>query len=520
MSSSSIVCHEIIREEFGDLTSMVALQLMKRRFSSLDELERATLLTRQQVRKALVVLIQHQLCLFTEPVQNLATDDPPYYLIDETKVLLRLRMARFMEVAQELFGDEGRKVAQAVYTFGCLSVDEMHKQTLDILACFNMIEEGFLTRVWPDHSRWGLENVGDASVRKNDTYKITPMVVPGTPSTATAAAEQQIDAAASNRPPDVFSKELATSVMLYALNYKKFNLHLRNKMMMDFVTDELNDSSGDIIAALFEHAKKHMADPTENDTLPASLAQLAVLVPEDLARRSDLVLESATSESGFEQKGGLYATLRRYLVLLRSAGIVNMVDRAAGAQTYAVNVLHVRNRMRQRMLEEMVAGRFGAGTARLLRILLARDILPDKELHRIALLPLTETRTRLWELAKAGYIDTELLGGHDDRAPVYLSTDERVWHLDTEHAYAQLLVDVYTTIMRLQMRRQHERDACTNLLAKQDRDDVRENQDLLDDKDKANLDALDAKEERIDVAIERLDSMILLLRDICQPALH
>lgn len=83
-----------------------------------------------------------------------------------------------------------------------------------------------------------------------------------------------------------------------------------------------------------------------------------------------------------------------------------------------------------------------------------------------------------------------------------------------EKCFEELLVDVYRTITNLQQRKEEELLRRSRLLQKLSREDVIANMELLNEIDKAEVAKMDRVVERIETSKDRLDAMVLILRDI------
>ncbi|ORX49903.1 hypothetical protein DM01DRAFT_329174 [Hesseltinella vesiculosa] len=129
MSVEARLCKEIVEEEFGIFPSEVTYQLLIKGRMPLGEIVRFTNLNRRQVRESLTVLIQHGLCYFTEPITSLTARELTYYVIDATKILMRLRMGSILQLTNDTFGEEGQDIVNQIFLNGRMTLDGL-KATL------------------------------------------------------------------------------------------------------------------------------------------------------------------------------------------------------------------------------------------------------------------------------------------------------------------------------------------------------------------------------------------------------
>lgn len=89
-----------------------------------------------------------------------------------------------------------------------------------------------------------------------------------------------------------------------------------------------------------------------------------------------------------------------------------------------------------------------------------------------------------------------------------------LWYVDEDRACSLLLSDVYKAMARNMQRTNVERNKRKQLLDKADRTDVRENPDeYLTKTERHELELWKQREEKLNVALERLDRVAMILRD-------
>ncbi|KAI8074564.1 hypothetical protein BC940DRAFT_230913 [Gongronella butleri] len=376
-----------------------------------------------------------------------------------------------------------------------------------------MANARYLMPVLPEHSRSAVDRLLEAEERETEKYTITTakdLLAIKLAAVASVESELHVDETVGMAKEEDDLNEVDESVF-FTVNYDKYNMLLRNEMIVDFATEKHNRTAGQIIQAFFDHGKKQMKLISEDDTPPATPLHIANLLPVDVAQRNDIVLQHESMSAHQKQTPGLQDIVRAYISLLQAdvAGFVKIKD-GAGANQYTVNLAKLRTTMKRRVLESLLRERFGVATCRVARILMEKGKLDENQVQKLAMLPPKDTREKLGQLQLQGFVDIQEVPKSADRTP---GRSFHLWYISLDKCYEQLLTDVYRTIANLQQRKKHELNQRSALLQKLDREDVRKNFDLLSDHDKAQLDHMNKLIERLETSKTRLDTMIMILRD-------
>ncbi|KAI8092326.1 RNA polymerase III subunit RPC82-domain-containing protein [Gilbertella persicaria] len=298
--------------------------------------------------------------------------------------------------------------------------------------------------------------------------------------------------------------------VFFAVNYDKFNMVFRNDSIVDFATERINRTAGEIVKAFLEYGKDKMKMLKENDSPSATPIHIANMVSKtDIVSRGDISLPKDPLEP---KKGpSLQETVRGYITLLKTdaAGFVKSKDER-GANQYAINFEKLRNTMKRKMVEGLVRERYGVATCRIMRILIERGKLDESQVQKLAMLPPKDTREKLALLKTKGFAEIQEIPRSADRAP---SRCFHLWYVPLDKCYEELLVDAYRAICNLQQRKEYELSIRKRLIDKINRKDVVENPDLLSEGEKKEIANMDKIVERLEVAKSRIDTLIMILRD-------
>ncbi|KAI7872650.1 RNA polymerase III subunit RPC82-domain-containing protein [Spinellus fusiger] len=536
MSQQARLCREIIEEEFGVVVGKVAHHMLLKGRLSLGDLVRYSKFTTRLVKESLVTLIQHGLAFFTESVD--ARREPTFYQVGAEQVLMRLRMMSILQMAGELWKEEGTDICRLLFLNGRMKisgirrwVEEQGKPNKDKMEkytrVFNtMATEQYITAVLPEHSRSAMDRYLAAEEKESEKYTITTSKeLQAIKKAALASVEAELGsqehAGMKRRMDDLVVKqprkrtvavveEMEVEENVYfRVNYERFNMLFRNNCIVDYATERINRTAGQVVHAFFQYGKDKMKMLKEEDSPSATPMHIANLLPADVATRGDIVLQPDLIHPS--KAPSLQDIVQGYISLLKAdtAGFVKSKDER-GASQYAINFSKLRNTLRQKIFEDVVREKLGVATCRILRILIDKGKLDESQVQKLAMLPAKDTREKLAMLNLKGFVEIQEVPRSADRAP---GRSFHLWYVPLDKCYEELLLDVYRSIANLQQRKKEELKKRGRLIDKLNRLDVQENMDLLSEGDKAEIALMENIIERIEVSKKRLDEVIMIFRD-------
>ncbi|KAI8329419.1 RNA polymerase III subunit RPC82-domain-containing protein [Chlamydoabsidia padenii] len=397
-----------------------------------------------------------------------------------------------------------------------------------------MANKRYITAVLPEHSRSALDRLLAAEEKEAEKYTIT-----------TTKELQAIKRAAFDQVQALFNgdemagmkrkavddmdypskryalddlgrqgkkeEELAEvdETIFFTVNYDKYNMIFRNNIIVDFATERVNRTAGQVVKAFFEYGKDSMKSVKEDDTPSATPMHIANLLSPDLLSQGDIILQQDPFEK--TKKPSAQQVVLGYITLLKmdQAGFIKTKDER-GANQFAVNLAKLRESMKRKLLESLLRERLGVATCRIARILIEKGKLDESQVQKLAMLPPKDTREKLAQLNLHGFVEIQEVPKSADRAP---GRSFHLWYVPLEKCYKELLVDVYRVIGNLQQRKKEELELRSRLLEKLNRQDVKENMDLLSDGDKENMANMNKVLQRLETSKNRLDAMVMILRD-------
>ncbi|KAI8973457.1 RNA polymerase III subunit RPC82-domain-containing protein [Mycotypha africana] len=379
-----------------------------------------------------------------------------------------------------------------------------------------LVSSRYIAAVLAEHTRSKMDRYLAATEKETEKYTIMTSKdlqnIKNSVKSQMAAEEETKEVIGMKRKavdPLEYQLEIDERIF-FAVNFDKFNMLFRNESVVDFATERINRTAGEIVKAFFEYGKDKMFSLKENDSPSATPIHIANMVADtDIASRNDISLPKDPIEPN--KKPSLQEIVRGYITLLRTdaAGFIKLKDER-GANQYAVNFEKLRNTMKRRMLEGLIKERYGIATCRILRILIERGKLDETQVTKLAMLKANDAREKLALLKTKGYVEIQEVPRSADRAP---SRCFHLWYVPLEKCYEELLVDCYKTVCNLQQRKTHELKIRKTFIEKINRKDVVENPELLSEEEQKEIANIDKILERIEVSKSRVDSVIMILRD-------
>ncbi|KAI9475417.1 MAG: RNA polymerase III subunit RPC82-domain-containing protein [Benjaminiella poitrasii] len=485
---------------------------------------------------------------FSESVEG--KNEPTFYSLDGERVMMRLRMGSILRDAEDRFGPEASLICKLLFVNGRMRLPSIKKwiteneSKLKLNKCVQvftkLVVQQYIKAVMPENSRSTMDLYLAATEKESEKYTI---MTARELQHVKDAARAQVDAEYSTAetigmkrkaldPHDFQRKRAALDdfgsmldtedendenqgveideSVFFAVNYDKFNMIFRNDSIVDFATERINRTAGEIIKAFLEYGKDKMKMLKEEDSPSATPIHIANLVADtDIVSRGDISLPKDPLEPN--KKPSLQEVVRGYINLLKTdtAGFVKSKDER-GANQFAVNFAKLRNTMKRKLVEGLVRERYGVATARILRILIERGKLDESQVQKLAMLPPKDTREKLALLKLKSFVEIQEVPKSADRAP---SRCFHLWYVPLEKCYEELLVDCYRSIADLQQRKMYELTVRKRLIDKVNRSDVIENPDLLGEAEKKEIENMEKILERLEVSKARIDNVVMILRD-------
>ncbi|RHZ00091.1 hypothetical protein DYB31_004162 [Aphanomyces astaci] len=605
----------LLQEHFGDVVEHVASVLLRADDGgyTLRELVQHALVsppahlqprpTTQHIKTALLKLLQHNLLDIKAtwlPEDSAKKQKLPYivrYELNHDEALLRLRFARYIELARELFGDEGEVIMEELLVNGRIRLD----QSLDAMArnladqrraatgdpdapaadddddeledmkeslkttFLNMAKNRYILRVHPldfnkkkahdfddGEAQYEIPSSSSVTSTGGDSTSTTTIKHKKRKGPANAAADSAVPievqlmmqaengglssladevseavtsesgtkrrrlkraklpavgaASSSSSSPlsndsmpfdsvgeDVSLKEENT---IWRYGGVQLTRELRHRTCIQFAHDSVNVVAEAIVKAMLAHSSPHERDANEATSVPMTARDLFAI---------PAVYDAVPS------KHDRWKMLLNFLTAMcqHPSGMVTKVAaevfdpthavRAGDGGTYSVHMQNIVKTLQRKSIQAFVHEKYGAASARLVRVITEQRQLEQKALGEMALLPAAETRSRLFDMYRDKLLNLQEIPKRTDYNPQFTLY---CWSVDDIRLTRRLVERAQDSIVKLRTRRKDEAESHKDLIARSDQ--------LVEQNDLDKFDRVSRSLDRLDRATLHLDRMLML----------
>ncbi|NXM63615.1 RPC3 polymerase, partial [Illadopsis cleaveri] len=528
------LCSLLLQEHFGEIVEKVGNSLLRTGPRPLRLLVGDTGLLPDQVKKALCVLIQHNLVRYE--VQPRGSVE---YEAQSERILRILRYPRYIYTAKTLYGDPGELLVEELLLHGHLP-----------MSCAVARVADRLTETMEDGKTMDYTEVSSTFVRLADTHFIQrcPIVsespqstkVPPPPAPALAIDEKDMyivprlslvgkgkrrhscneeeegEHKAKRQKQEGGRSETAPDDGIYwQVNLERFHQHFRDQALVSAVASRMDQTSSEVVRTMLRMSEvttasgaSHTQPLSSNEifrSLPAGYNIGKQVLDQYLALLADDPLEFV-GKSG-DSGGGTYTV---------------KVTWGPGASwapphpfTYPSLIL-------------LLLHRFGSRCARIFRLLLRKKHLEQKQVEDFAMIPAKEAKDMLYRMLSENLVSLQEIPKTPDHAP------SRTFYLYTVNVMAaarMLLHRCYKSVANLMERRQHEMQENKRLLDKSQRVEailasmqatgaeaaqLHEVEEMITGPERQQLETLKRNVNKIDASENQVDETIFVLESFIE----
>ncbi|KAF9228785.1 hypothetical protein BS17DRAFT_799459 [Gyrodon lividus] len=524
------LCTQIINSHFGPLTAKVTSTLLTRGRLSLPQLVRFTGLKPRTVRASILVLIQHNILWHAH-----TEDDGEMLEFNTLECLLRLRFGRYVWQAENLFGNTGAEIVQLILDHGKLrppdiisrlSIYDHKSSVMYSQSLYKLVSESYLkpSTILSHHSPRDKRIKYEAEEKAKISGFPTAKELRQAKETAEARLKREEEEAEKvglkrkpkeqigNRPSkkNKVVEDMVDDAVYFRVNFDKFNTHIRNKLIEMAVEERFNHSAALVTRATLKATESKQKSVSDIRSDPTSTAAIAIHIPDD----DDLSSGLATTS----KKPSNASLVKDYLGLLSCADNPTPAGKAASYVSLSDNKVHVEfdiisKRLRRRVLEAVAKERHGDNGVRIVRLLLDVGKMDEKHIAKVAMMASKDVRPLLSALASDFLISTQEVPKSADRNPTRMFY---LWHVDLARAYSTLLGSLYKTLFNIGARKHAEQEESNvkAVLAKRERTDVAQDENLLSRMEREVLTEWERRREMLNVLEMRVEEAVFILRDL------
>ncbi|KAJ3087085.1 DNA-directed RNA polymerase III subunit RPC3 [Quaeritorhiza haematococci] len=522
------LCAAIIREHFGEIAENVCSTLVQKGRQNLGSIVTATKLPVRQVRESLFILVQHHCVRYANTAEGSRMIF--HYLAQIPEILQRDRFPLFVRIAEERFGELGAICVRELLYHGRLNFPTLCENAksnttkasstsflsdLDMEDVFTqMVEERFIIRTEYTDAVSDVDKIlqEEAEAIAKSSTPLTPQEVAKLRKKLAADRQASYDekqSTGSKRkivydfeegPRQKAKEDTVGETKYFRVNYERFLLHCRTESMAELATIRINPSAGEIIRQMMRHCEAKLRGcQIEEKSVPITQTLLSTLINKNIS----LNVEGAYMNSA----------LTEYMETLTVTDVPFLSkDDLRGGGLYTVNILFiaVTNYMRMRLITSVIQEKFGTVALRIWRLLHTKGKLDERQIAKLSMVPVKLAREALYNLLNSHLVilqDVPKTADHSAARTFFL------WGVSVTQSVETLTAECYKILTNLKHRRIKELEKRATLREKLQREDVKENPDLLSAHDKQNVEEMNRVMHMIKASEQRIDKMVMTLRD-------
>ncbi|TEA19790.1 hypothetical protein DBR06_SOUSAS22410019 [Sousa chinensis] len=477
------LCSLLLQEHFGEIVEKIGVHLIRTGSQPLRVIAHDTGTSLDQVKKALCVLIQHNLVIYQVHKRGVVE-----YEAQCSRVLRMLRYPRYIYTAKTLYSDTGELIVEELLLNGKMAMSAVVKKVADRL-----------TETMEDGKTMDYAEVSNTFVRLADTHFVQrcPLVPatensdPGPPPPAPTLVisekdmylvpklsligkgkrRRSSDEDATGEPKAKRPKHTTDNKepipddgIYWQANLDRFHQHFRDQGIVSAVANRMDQTSSEIVRTMLRMSEittsssAPFTQPLSSNeifrSLPVGYNISKQVLDQYLTLLADDPLEFV-GKSG-DSGGGMY--------------VINHNDQAKTLRSN-LNPLHkdlhkALGSLATATLESVIQERFGSRCARIFRLVLQKKHLEQKQVEDFAMIPAKEAKDMLYKMLSENFISLQEIPKTPDHAP------SRTFYLYTVNilsAARMLLHRCYKSVANLIERRQFETKENKRLLEKSQR---------------------------------------------------
>eukprot|EP00357_Protocruzia_adherens_P002889 CAMPEP_0114990460 /NCGR_PEP_ID=MMETSP0216-20121206/10810_1 /TAXON_ID=223996 /ORGANISM="Protocruzia adherens, Strain Boccale" /LENGTH=541 /DNA_ID=CAMNT_0002353641 /DNA_START=34 /DNA_END=1660 /DNA_ORIENTATION=- len=444
--TNELCCH-ILNEHFGLNVSTVAETLLLHGKLKIQEVSKASELSYEDTRNALVILMKQNMCqYFNESEEN----ESATYVINAHEILLRLRYPMFIQHVRSVFGKKASLVLEEVMEWGRITAAECSSNINEKFENGNAVYEGisanFVRNVFITLMKLNNDSVKDffhqehkrkkavtkrsrsSSLEKSNKKGRKTKKVKITESTANEeglSKELLATLGVTNRPKEIEEDEeeskeeatksqdpltkkisiheknvLATDPLLFdeanqadyffKINSTQFIFEKKIEVFYDLIGYKFEYRAGQIISSLMKNSRKIDRAEMHSQSEAVNFDTIRSLLPDNLkisARHLEQLLEVMNKEDP------------KFVFIQK--------NESSTESLYSINYKGIVEILQEKCLEKIVESKYGDYYGRVFRIVHRRGQIEERTVTDLCLLPFKDVRAILNNLYKDGLIQLQ-----------------------------------------------------------------------------------------------------------------
>ncbi|XP_044528497.1 DNA-directed RNA polymerase III subunit RPC3 isoform X2 [Gracilinanus agilis] len=427
------LCSLLLQEHFGEIVDKIGTHLIRTGGQPLRVIVHDTGTSLDQVKKALCVLIQHNLVTYQIHKRGIVE-----YEAHCSRILRILRYPRYIYTAKTLYSDTGELIVEELLLNGKMTMSAVVKKVADRLT--ETMEDSADVQPPPP--------APTLSINEKDMYLVPKLNLIGKGKRRRSSDDDAAGEPKPKRPKQTAeSKEpIPDDGIYWQANLDRFHQHFRDQSIVSAVANRMDQTSSEIVRTMLR-----MSEITTSSCAPFT---------QPLS--SNEIFRSLPVGYNISKQ-----VLDQYLTLLADDPL-EFVGKSgdSGGGMYVINLHKALASLAMATLESIVQERFGSRCARIFRLVLRKKHLEQKQVEDFAMIPAKEAKDMLYKLLSENLISLQEIPKTPDHAP---SRTFYLYTVNSLSAARMLLHRCYKSIANLIERRQFETKENKRLLEKSQR---------------------------------------------------
>ncbi|XP_028399023.1 DNA-directed RNA polymerase III subunit RPC3-like [Dendronephthya gigantea] len=455
----------ILKDHYGEIVANVCLQILRSGWATLASIIKETALPMSKIKRAVCVLIQHNMVKFQKGARGQIM-----YSAQISNILAIVHFPKLVYCAKTAFGNAAELIIKELLLHGKMTmssvVTNVTNQLLDpalnqaeeidqhnVADQFvKLVEEHLIKRhLGDDKGTIDSKEEQDANLGINKPENVQydlPVGYFKSGSGKRKAGPSDGGPAPKKRKnsSEQVSVNFEDSGMLWQVNIIQFYHCFVNEMVENAVKNRLDESAAEIVKVML-NLTILSRDYFSPETKPVSV--------NDIDQRLNGSLNLGRSK------------ITQYLNLLQDdeVGFVSKVGENAGG-VYVVNIKKSVEAVCLQSIESVIRERCGSKSLRIFNLLRIKRHLEQKQVEDLIMVPSKEAKERLYNLLSEKFINLQEVPRATDYAP---SRTFYLFSVNVSQVCRMLLDRSYKTVGNLMCRRNHETEEQKRLVEKSEK---------------------------------------------------
>nr|XP_004659151.1 DNA-directed RNA polymerase III subunit RPC3 isoform X2 [Jaculus jaculus] len=514
------LCSLLLQEHFGEIVEKVGVHLIRTGSQPLRAIAHDTGTSLDQVKKALCVLIQHNLVVYHVHKRGVVEYEAQCH-----RVLRMLRYPRYIYTTKTLYSDTGELIVEELLLNGKMTMSDVVKKVADRLT--ETMEDGktmdyaevssTFVRLADTHfvQRCPFAPITDNSdtgppppaptlvINEKDMYLVPKLSLIGKGKRRLSDEDASGEPKAKRLKHTDNKEPIPDDGIYWQVNLDRFHQHFRDQTIVSAVASRMDQTSSEIARTVLRMSEI---------TTPSCAPYTQPLSSNEIFR--SLPVGYNISKQVLDQ----------YLTLLADDPL-EFIGKSgdSGGGMFVINLHKALASLATATLESVIQERFGSRCARIFRLVLQKKHLEQKQVEDFAMIPAKEAKDMLYKMLSENFISLQEIPKTPDHAP------SRTFYLYTVNvlsAARMLLHRCYKSVANLIERRQFETKENKRLLEKSQRVEailasmqatgaeevqLQEIEEMITAPERQQLETLKRNVNKLDASEIQVDETIFLL---------